>query len=225
MRRSEGSANLNAQVARVAVVIPAFNEVDRLEQVLAVLQNSPAGWRLLVVDDGSTDGTAALARRDGRAELLRLPQNAGKGAAMWAGANQAEVEVLVFLDADLQGLTPAHVQLLAAPVVRGEAAMSIALFRHGRGRTDLSHVVAPWVSGQRAILRDHFLSLPEIRTSRHGVEALLTRAAREQHWRVRQLPWEGVSHTMKEEKLGLFRGLTARGMMYAQVARAFFSGT
>lgn len=201
----------------VALIIPAYNEAARIPAVLSALEDSRDLWHeLLVVDDGSTDGSASVARGMG-ARVHELHRNRGKGAAMWAGAQATDAEVLCFLDADLRGLTRAHVEALLQPVLRGEAEMTVGLFRGGRGSTDLSHRVAPWVSGQRAILRRSFLQVPQIAASRQGVEALLTRAARTLRWRVVDVPWAGVTHAMKEEKLGPLRGFLARLRMYGEI--------
>ena len=83
--------------------------------------------------------------------------------------------------------------------------MAVGLFRGGRGSTDLSHRITPWVSGQRALRRTDLISLPrmaEVAT----VQALLTRTARARGWRVQYVRWAGVTHAMKEEKLGPVRG-------------------
>jgi glycosyltransferase involved in cell wall biosynthesis len=209
---------------RIAVIIPAYNEGNRLPAVLEAATQLPAGWELLVVDDGSRDHTAEAVQRYPRVELLRLEENRGKGAAMSAGAARTQADVLVFLDADLRGLTPQHVLELAAPVLADEAEMSIGLFRGGRGSTDFSHRISPWVSGQRAILREAFLSLEAARASRQGIELLLTRAARERGWRVRCVSWRGVTHAMKEEKLGLIPGHLARWKMYGEILKTWITG-
>lgn len=208
---------------RTAIIIPAYNEGTRLAAVLATIVRLPAEWEVIVVDDGSHDNTAEIARRFPRIEVLRLSVNQGKGAAMCAGVALTQADVLVFLDADLRGLQPEHVQNLVAPVAAGSAEMSVGVFRGGRGSTDFSHVIAPWVSGQRAIRRELFLSLNAAGASRQGIELLLTRAARERGWRVIFLPWRGVTHAMKEEKLGLIAGHVARWRMYREILQTWFT--
>jgi glycosyltransferase involved in cell wall biosynthesis len=206
---------------RTAIIIPAFNEATRIAAVLEVVAGCAAGRQVWVIDDGSTDDTSAVAQTFAGVQVLRTEENHGKGAAMWAGVAATDAELLVFLDADLRGLRLEHVDALVKPVAEGAAEMSIGLFRGGRGSTDFSHVIAPWVSGQRAIRRDAFLTLDAARASRQGIELLLTRAAREQRWRVVNVPWQGVTHAMKEEKLGLFRGHLARWKMYGEILRTW----
>jgi glycosyltransferase involved in cell wall biosynthesis len=90
----------------LTLVIPAFNESRRLGATLSAAQSrldcSKLDYRVLVVDDGSQDETAALTEDFGRRfSSLRLPQNRGKGAAVRAGMLAATGVVVAFTDADL----------------------------------------------------------------------------------------------------------------------------
>ena len=89
---------------RVACIIPAFRAAHTLPVVLEQLRGSVPGARLIVVDDGSPDGTAALAASLAD-RSIRLPANRGKGAALRAGFDEAlrsDADVVVTLDADGQ---------------------------------------------------------------------------------------------------------------------------
>ena len=130
----------------VSAIIPAYNEATTVGRVIDVLHEVPGITEIIVVSDGSEDATAAVARRHG-ARVIELATNAGKGAAMTAGARRAREEVLLFLDADLEGLTPAHVQALIGPVLSGSADMTVGIFSQGRSLTDLAQVVAPTFPG------------------------------------------------------------------------------
>src|SRR5580700_6010917 len=120
----------------VAVVVPARNEADRIQATVTAALGLPAAAVVIVVDDGSKDGTAAVARSAG-AVVTRHARNRGKGAAMETGAeavallDQREQRVrprhLLFLDADL-GRTAALAGPLIDPVLAGRADMTIAVF-------------------------------------------------------------------------------------------------
>ena len=120
----------------VAVIIPARNEADRIQATVTAALGLPAVAVVIVVDDGSKDGTAAAARSAG-AVVARHARNRGKGAAMETGAaavrllDQREQRVrprhLLFLDADL-GRTAARAGPLTEPVLAGAADMTIAVF-------------------------------------------------------------------------------------------------
>jgi len=120
----------------VAVVIPARNEADRIQATVTAAIGLPAVALVVVVDDGSRDGTAAAARRAG-AVVIRHARNRGKGAAMETGAQAVALvdqlehrdrpRHLLFLDADLAGTT-AQAGPLIDPVLAGRADMTIAVF-------------------------------------------------------------------------------------------------
>jgi putative flippase GtrA len=89
---------------RLSVVIPAYGEAGRIADVIAGLRRelAPAGdIEVVVVDDGSTDGTADAARRGGADQVLQQPVNRGKGAAVRAGMLVARGRTVAFTDADL----------------------------------------------------------------------------------------------------------------------------
>ena len=118
---------------QVAVIIPARNEADRIQATVTAACGLPAVGVVIVVDDGSTDGTADAARSAG-AVVTRHARNRGKGAAMETGAEAARVldqrerpRHLLFLDADLAG-TAALAGPLTEPVLAGTADMTIAVF-------------------------------------------------------------------------------------------------
>ncbi|MEN3002346.1 MAG: glycosyltransferase family 2 protein [Armatimonadota bacterium] len=205
---------------KVAAVVPAYNEATRLPRVLQVLTACDCLHEIIVVNDGSTDHTAEVAQQFPRVRVLNLPVNRGKGGAMFAGATATDADILVFFDADLIGLKPEHVKKLLEPVLSGEVAMAIGVFRGGRLSTDLAQILVPFVSGQRAMLRDLFLEVPGIESTRSGVEIALTLHFLRQRYPVAQVVLTGITHTMKEEKLGWRRGIIARSKMYLEIARA-----
>lgn len=219
-RRPE--AAVGAEGRSVAFLIPAFDEQPNVARVVRVAQNTGLG-PVLVVDDGSEDGTAAAARAAG-AQVLELNENVGKGGALAAGAAALTQDVLVLLDADLVGLIPDQILDLVAPVVRGEADMTRGSFTGGRWRTTAAQKIAPQLSGQRAVLREKLLSVPGLAESRYGVEVAITREAKERGWRLVEVDLPGVSQVMKEEKLGRWSGFLARLKMYRDVVITLASG-
>lgn len=202
-----------------AVLVPAFREAGRVAPVVRAALAARVG-PVLVIDDGSDDGTDRVAR-DAGAGVLRLPRNRGKGGALVAGALVVRAPVVVLLDADLVGLRPEHVRALAAPVVEGAAHMSRGVFAGARWRTTTAQRLAPQLGGQRAVLRRALLSVPGLADARYGVEIALGEAARRGRWRCVDVRLDGVSQVMKEEKLGWWRGMRARLSMYRDIVRAW----
>ncbi|MFI6579115.1 glycosyltransferase family 2 protein [Nocardiopsis sp. NPDC050513] len=128
--------------AGIAVVIAAKDEADRIGATVRAAGALPGVDLVVVVDDGSTDRTAVVAREAG-ARVFAHGRNRGKGAAMETGAEgvlaieAAEADRpprhLLFLDADL-GATAERAEPLVTPVLEGRADMTIALFPATRMR-------------------------------------------------------------------------------------------
>lgn len=206
------------QQASCAILIPAYNEASSIATVIVTAAAAKLG-PVLVVDDGSLDGTSGVAGRAG-AEVLRLPRNTGKGGAVFAGASHLAADVVILIDADLTGLTPEHLSALALPVMRGEVDMTRGVFKGGRWSTTAAQKIVPQLTGQRAIRRELLLGLADLPSSRYGIEVVITEAARKGHWRTCDVRLPGVSQVMKEEKLGLVHGVGRRLRMYGDIVLA-----
>ncbi len=98
------------QAPELSVVIPVYNERDSLPEVIeelrAALDEAAVGWEAIVVDDGSSDGTAAIAAevaaKDPRFRLVRLARNSGQTAAFDAGIRSARGRIIGTMDGDGQ---------------------------------------------------------------------------------------------------------------------------
>ena len=106
----------------VSVVMPAFNESERIVTAMQRVLAQDFVHELIVVDDGSRDGTADLAGsvEDGRVRLIRQPVNRGKGAALRTGFAIAQASFVAVHDADLE-YDPADIGRLLAPLRDGRA--------------------------------------------------------------------------------------------------------
>jgi glycosyltransferase involved in cell wall biosynthesis len=207
---------------RVAAVIPAYNEEATIADVVCTLRHVDLIDEIVVVSDGSQDRTAEVARTAG-ARVLEHRENLGKAGAMKTGFDVTTGNVVLFLDADLIGLQPNHVISLLMPVTGGKADMSIGVFDNGRFSTDLAQLVAPYLSGQRAVRREivdeMFHHYPDADVCRFGIEVALTRHVKEKGYRTVEVSLPEMSHRMKEEKLGLVKGAAARMKMYYEIIK------
>ena len=172
----------------VVALIPAHNEVERVGATVTAVRATGLVDRLLLIDDGSDDGTADAAR-DAGAEVLRLVRNRGKGGALQAGldAAAADADVLVLLDADL-GRSAGQLDVLVEPIIGGMADMTVAvlprpagsggfglvkaLARRGVALLTGLRTEAP-LSGQRALTRRAWTAAVPFARG-YGVEVALT---------------------------------------------------
>ena len=122
---------------QLSLVVPAYNEAARLARgIPKLLEVIPRDeTEVIVVDDGSTDGTAEVAQRHladmPRRVVLRLPKNSGKGAAVRAGVVQARGEIIAYMDADMAtdpaDLIPLIGALRASPVAVGSRTLEASV--------------------------------------------------------------------------------------------------
>jgi glycosyltransferase involved in cell wall biosynthesis len=104
----------------VSIVVPAYNEAPTIEEVLRRLRGVPFRHEIIVVDDGSTDGTPELAAVVEGVRLIRRAHNAGKGAAVREGIAATSGAIVVIQDADLE-YDPKDLPTLLGPLLEGRA--------------------------------------------------------------------------------------------------------
>jgi len=206
----------------VTAVIPAYNEEQTIADVVKCVKSIDKIQKVIVVSDGSTDSTAEIARECG-ADVIELDENVGKGGAIRAGINECGTEIILFLDADLIGLTEKHVLDLIEPVIDNKTDMTIGIFKNGRMVTDLAQKVTPYLSGQRAIKKSIIDKIPNIDITRYGVEVALTKYVDKFNVRVQEVDLPDMTHVTKEEKLGIIRGMHARLKMYWDIVKILSS--
>ena len=189
-----------SETGRTVAVIPAWNEATTVGAVVYAALDARLVDDIIVVDNGSNDATASVAAPHG-ARVVHEPAG-GKGEAMRAGVAAApDAEIIVFLDADLVGLRPHHVDGLVASVLSGDADMACGLFDRGPVVNPIFLEGLPVLTGQRALRRSLFeqLDLRDVRGYR--VEAALNSLVARQGMCRRDHVLPGLWHRTKEEKL------------------------
>jgi len=214
---------------RVSLIIPAYNEAPTVGEVLRVAAASGLFHEIILVDDGSSDGTSRAyeqarehaasqydpARVPPDIRLVSHPRNMGKAVAMRDGLQLATGNIVMFIDADLLGLKPEHMKAMLAPLLDdSDYRSSLGVFVGGRAATTMAQKIAPFISGQRACFRDDLQGFKAWERVGFGVETALNRYLQEKNVKVRVVELENLTHRMKEEKRGAVRGFGARLKMY-----------
>lgn len=203
---------------RVAAVIPARNEEQTVGDVVAAAHGARLVDEVIVVDNASTDATAEVAAAAGaRVVSERVP---GKGEAMRTGVGATQAELIVFLDADLLGLVPHHVDSLVEAVLDG-AGMSCGLFDRGPVLNPVFVHVLPTLTGERALHRELFEALTPDFVHGYRIEAGLNSLAKERGLPVVRFVCPGLWHRPKEKKLGPLRGFAAKVSMLLTAVAAY----
>lgn len=201
-----------------AAIVPAYNEASTIGGVIRVLAHSQLFDEVIVVDDGSEDKTAQLARRMG-ARVVSLNKNQGKGWALYAGVKKTNAPILFFIDADLEGLKLSHLRQIIEPVVQGAVDMNIGFIARGNHFSKLYRRLNAPLSGQRALKREiwekiDFKKLPR----RWEPESALNFVAKEGGYKISSVELSDIKHRAKEVKWGLWQGLFWRLRMIGRIA-------
>lgn len=209
-----------APAMKIATIIPAYNEEKTIGSVIDVVKNHPLIHEVIVVSDGSWDRTPHIARQREGIEVIELEKNRGKGGALMVGIEKTNAPLLLFLDADLLGLTESHLDLLLEPLLQDEADMVVGIFKAGRVATDLALKVAPSLAGQRGLKRELIDGINNLEMTRFGVEVALNNYVKKnEDIRISRVFLPDLTHMMKEEKMGFARGMTARLQMYWEIVK------
>lgn len=205
----------------VSAIIPAYNEEATVADTVAAAKACSLVSEVIVVDDGSRDGTASAARAAG-AKVLLLPENVGKAAAMEEGVRAARGEFLLFIDADLLGLAAGHMESLIKPVAAGKFGMYIGVC--GRKQLWLTRILRflPLLSGTRAMTREVWQSVPPEYKERFQIEIALNYFCKYRaHRRLGSRLLPKVRNTVKEKKYGFWGGFWHRLKMMADITVIF----
>lgn len=205
----------------ITCLIPAHNEAPRIAAVLAALRDHPLIAGVIVVDDGSQDGTDRVAGEaaGSRVEVLCLRPNRGKSAAIAAGLARVTTTHVLLLDADLTGLRPDDLTRLIVPVAAGNADVTLSL--RGNAPRLWHWLGVDYITGERVLpmsllapCLDQIAGLP-----RFGLEVFLNTRIQAAGHAVAIVPWPDVASPAKGIKRGWAAGLAADVAMIRDILR------
>ena len=118
---------------KVSVIIPAYNEEETVAKVIEVVKKVSFVDEIIVVNDGSSDNTEKEATEAG-AIVINHETNKGKGEALYTGYQEAECDIIAFIDADIFNLTSAKVEAMIKPILDGKTDITKTKFSRASGR-------------------------------------------------------------------------------------------
>ena len=229
---------------KLSVLIPVYNEERTIDEILRLVTEEPTEKEVVVVDDGSTDGTRAkLAAWDGRAgvRVLLQDRNMGKGRAVRTALEAARGEILIIQDADLE-YDPMEYPVLLRPIESGRADVvfgsrfigstehRVQNFWHQQGNhllTLISNVVtglnlSDMASCYKAFHRRVVPSL-DLQSPGFGIDAEITAKVARGGFRIFEVPVSYFGRTQAEgKKIRLKDGFAA---LSALARHSFFGGS
>ncbi|GAB3202620.1 glycosyltransferase involved in cell wall biosynthesis [Pontibacter aydingkolensis] len=204
---------------KVSCLIPCYNERERIGEVLNVIVGCGHISQIICIDDGSTDGSADFIQTHWPAvHVVRLQKNSGKTAAIKYGIRYVQHDVLLMMDADLQGLRKEELEdALAA--YRNYTSVDMIILRR---------INSPWfvkwyrsdvlLSGERILCTADLRSIlnQKQKLKCYQLEVAINRYMLRHKKVVRWMPWSAIN-TYKVDKLGVLHGSRKEFNMYVDI--------
>jgi glycosyltransferase involved in cell wall biosynthesis len=215
----------------VGIIIPAYNEENRIGSTIKALKKINCIDTILVVDDGSSDATCDVVQQAG-GQVLKLNKNSGKGNALRKGLEEMQHSIIAFVDADI-GETAVEIEKLILPVLKNHADVTIGKipFELGKGgfgvvkkfsRFALKQLTGveleSVLSGQRCFRRS-VMDPKFLKYNRFGIEFGMTVDLINNDIRVMEVPIK-IQHRVTGKDI---KGFIHRGYQFLDILTVYLS--
>lgn len=217
---------------KVSVVMPVFNEVNTIDEIVKKVKEVPQEKEIIIVDDGSTDGTKDKLKRleSDEIKIFYHQKNLGKGAALRTGFKHCLGQIVITQDADLE-YEPGEYHTLFEPILKGVADVvygsrlsggkpqRVYLFWHKLGNRLLTlitnilynNTLSDMETGYK-VFRKEVLNSFRLKSNGFSIEPEITAKVFKRNWRVYEVPisyygrtyWEGKKITWKQGLSAIF---------------------
>ena len=195
-----------------SIIIPAYNEAASIAEVIRRVANVSKRYEIIVVDDGSGDATAEVAKKEG-AIVIKISNNQGKGFACIAGGKKANTDKIIFIDADLQ-LNPEEIPKFVSALDECDLAIGTRDMKKIPLQRRLSNNLAKMLiqsprgmkfsdalCGFRAVRKSKFLNM-KFEKKRYEFESEMLLIAVENNMTIKEVPVEVSYESYKGMGIG-----------------------
>ncbi|MCL4378139.1 MAG: glycosyltransferase family 2 protein [Actinobacteria bacterium] len=203
---------------KISAVIAAYNEERRIAEVLSVVKRHPLVGEIIVIDDGSVDKTSEVIK-EFKVTLIRNKKNMGKTISIKHGLEKSRGEFILFLDADLIGLTKENIDNLVNPVLNGQVDWTLSM--RGNSALHMKLLNIDCLSGERVIKR-YLLDDPQIWSKPgigFGLEILMNKSLIDRKTTFMSINLPNLKVITKSGKVGFLRGWYGELKMIKQIIK------
>jgi len=189
---------------KVSAIVPAYNEEKHIGRVLQILTHCPYINDVICVNDGSTDTTLSVIKTIPNVTIIDLRTNRGKAYAITSGIAKAKEDIVLFIDADLIGLTNETIASLITPLAKEGFDVAIGY------KSERKDFLFKPLAGERAYFKRDIQSLSNLMKYKgYGLELYLNYAMQKKRTKIVALT--GVTHVLKYNKQSYF--FATKGLM------------
>lgn len=202
---------------KISCIIPAFNEAERIINVLNVLVHHPLVDEVIVVNDASTDNTRIALEARSDITLINHEKNKGKTQAVLTGIQKAKHSMVMLIDSDLIGLSEEAITNLIEPILNDQADVTISLRKNALSIYRVAGI--DFVSGERVFHKNLLTDFPEElqQLPGFGLEVFMNNITISKNLRLKIIPWNNVISPRKSVKKGIFIGSCEDAKMVFQI--------